>query len=73
MDVTVTRIGKKGVIVIPKRLREALGLEEGMSVILELKGDRLILRPYVPKRVRLKGRVSEIVRKAKEEEMRLEA
>lgn len=38
------RIGKRGVIVVPKIVRERLGLKEGMVLELEVKGDELILR-----------------------------
>ncbi|MEM3782895.1 MAG: AbrB/MazE/SpoVT family DNA-binding domain-containing protein [Thermofilum sp.] len=38
------RIGKRGVIVVPKIVRERLGLKEGMVLDLEVKGDELILR-----------------------------
>ncbi len=36
-------IGPKGQVVIPKRLRDALGLKPGVEVILELKGDEIVL------------------------------
>jgi AbrB family looped-hinge helix DNA binding protein len=38
------RMGKKGVIVVPKIIREKLGLKEGMVLELEVKGDELVLR-----------------------------
>ncbi len=37
-------MGKKGVIVVPKIIREKLGLKEGMVLELEVKGDELVLR-----------------------------
>jgi AbrB family looped-hinge helix DNA binding protein len=36
-------IGPKGQVVIPKQLREAVGLKPGVEVILELKGDEIVL------------------------------
>jgi len=39
-----TRMSSKGQIVIPKRLREKLGLNAGDSLVVILQGDRLILR-----------------------------
>jgi AbrB family looped-hinge helix DNA binding protein len=38
------RMGKRGVIVVPKIVRERLGLKEGMVLDLEVKGDELVLR-----------------------------
>jgi len=37
-------MGKRGVIVVPKIVRESLGLKEGMVLELEVKGDELVLR-----------------------------
>lgn len=39
-----TRISSKGQVVIPKRLRERLGLNTGDSLVVALQGDKLILR-----------------------------
>jgi AbrB family looped-hinge helix DNA binding protein len=36
-------VGQKGQVVIPKRLRDALGLKPGVEVILELKGDQIVI------------------------------
>lgn len=38
------RVGRRGVIVIPKDVRERLGIEEGMTLELSVVGDRIILR-----------------------------
>ncbi|MCD6509408.1 MAG: AbrB/MazE/SpoVT family DNA-binding domain-containing protein [Thermoprotei archaeon] len=38
------RVGRRGVIVIPKDVRERLGIEEGMTLGLEVKDDKIILR-----------------------------
>ncbi len=38
------RIGRRGVIVIPKDVREELGLEEGDVLELRVEGDTIILR-----------------------------
>ncbi|MCD6095467.1 MAG: AbrB/MazE/SpoVT family DNA-binding domain-containing protein [Thermoprotei archaeon] len=38
------RVGKRGVIVIPKDIRERLGIEEGMTLEVSVKGDALVLR-----------------------------
>ncbi len=38
------KLGKKSQIVIPKQVRERLGLSEGDELIIEVTGDRIILR-----------------------------
>ena len=38
------RVGRKGYIILPKAVREAVGLDEGDEVIVEI-GDGIILKP----------------------------
>ncbi len=38
------RVGKKGYIILPKAIREAVGIEEGDEVIVEIK-DGILLKP----------------------------
>ncbi len=38
------RVGKRGVIVIPKSVRERLGIVEGMTLELSVEGDRIVLK-----------------------------
>jgi AbrB family looped-hinge helix DNA binding protein len=42
-----SRIGKKGVVVIPARLRRRYGLEEGSLVITEETEEGILIRPAV--------------------------
>ncbi len=37
------RVGKRGVIVIPKDIREKLGIEEGMTLGLKVDNDKIII------------------------------
>jgi len=37
-------VGKRGVIVIPKAIREKLGIEEGMTLEMRIEGEKLVLR-----------------------------
>ncbi len=37
------RVGKRGVIVIPKDVRERLGIVDGMILELSVDGDKIIL------------------------------
>ena len=36
-------VGPKGQVVIPKRMRNALGLKPGVDVTLELRGDEIVI------------------------------
>lgn len=38
------RVGRKGYIILPKAIREAVGIDEGDEVIVEVR-DGIILRP----------------------------
>jgi len=38
------KVGKKGVVILPKAIRESVGIEEGDNVIVEL-GDGITLKP----------------------------
>jgi len=38
------KVGRKGYIILPKALREAVGIEEGDEVIVEIK-DGILLKP----------------------------
>ena len=43
------KIRRKGILILPKKLREAAGFEEGDEVIAEVVGDSLVLRALKPK------------------------
>ena len=38
------RVGKKGYIILPKAIREAVGIEEGDEVVVEIR-DGILLKP----------------------------
>lgn len=44
MSVTHVRVGKRGVIVIPKPIREKLGIREGSVLEIEVVDDKIILK-----------------------------
>ena len=41
------RVGKRGAIVVPARLRKRFGIEEGSIVIAEEQADGILIRPAV--------------------------
>lgn len=45
----VLKIRRKGIVILPKKLREALGVGEGDEIVAEVAGNRLILRALKPK------------------------
>jgi AbrB family looped-hinge helix DNA binding protein len=51
----IHRVGAKGQVVIPKDLRDRIGLHPGAAVDFAVDGERIILVP-VPSRTRLGGR-----------------
>ena len=71
----VTRVLKKGVIVIPKVLREEVGIKEGDLVVVKRVEDRIVIEP-LERRLTLvtvdSGLVDRILREIDEEEKRLE-
>lgn len=43
----VTKLSSKGQLVIPKKIREALGLQPGTEFNVELVGKEIVLRPVM--------------------------
>jgi AbrB family looped-hinge helix DNA binding protein len=41
------RVGKRGAIIVPARLRKRFGIEEGSMVVAEEKDDGILIRPAV--------------------------
>jgi AbrB family looped-hinge helix DNA binding protein len=42
-----SKVGKRGAVVIPVRLRKRFGIEEGTLVIAEERSDGILIRPAV--------------------------
>lgn len=47
LESETSRIGKRGVVVIPVRMRRRFGLEEGSLVIAEETEDGILIRPAI--------------------------
>lgn len=41
----IVRVSKKGQLVIPKELREAVGIEENADVVIAVEGGKITLSP----------------------------
>ncbi len=60
------RIGKKGYVILPKAVCEAVGIEEGDEVIVEIK-DGIVLKPVRKMNVRkIREAMKEHIRKLEE-------
>lgn len=44
----IVKLDEKGRVVIPKEVRDRVGLEEGGNIVLEDENERVILRPLKP-------------------------
>lgn len=58
-----SRVGKRGAIVVPARMRRKFGIEEGSLVIAEERDDGIFIRPAiaVPVEVYTPARVAEFL------------
>ncbi|MCD6324081.1 MAG: AbrB/MazE/SpoVT family DNA-binding domain-containing protein [Desulfurococcales archaeon] len=45
---SVLKLRRKGVLILPKAIREAAGLREGSDLLVEVKDGALVLRPLEP-------------------------
>ena len=55
----VLRVGRRGVVVLPRELREVLDVVEGGEVVAEVSGDRVVLRALKPKVVDVNPKIVE--------------
>lgn len=42
---SIVKVHKKGIIIIPKEMREKAGIKEGMLLLIEAREGELVLRP----------------------------
>ena len=57
----VLKVRKRGVLILPKPIRVALGVEEGDELLAEVVGGKLVMEPLRPKVVDLDPEVVERV------------
>ena len=68
----VVKVGRKGVIVIPKALRELVGIEEKSLVILGVEKGKIVIKPLKVVRVEATKKARRVLEEALSEEYRLE-
>lgn len=47
----ILKVRKKGILILPKALRDKTGIKEDSDVLVEVRGDSIVLKPLEPKRV----------------------
>jgi AbrB family looped-hinge helix DNA binding protein len=45
MEVLASKVGRRGAVVLPAKLRRRLGIEEGTFVVAEERADGILIRP----------------------------
>jgi AbrB family looped-hinge helix DNA binding protein len=45
MDALASKVGRRGTVVLPAKLRRRLGIEEGSFVVAEEREDGILIRP----------------------------
>jgi len=46
---TILKVRKKGILILPKRLRDEVDIKEGDEVSVEVRGNSLVITPFKPK------------------------
>jgi AbrB family looped-hinge helix DNA binding protein len=60
-NVEVGKVGKRGAVILPARLRKRFGIEDGSYVVVEEREEGIFIRPAVDKKHfgRLRGQTVE--------------
>lgn len=53
MTVETTKVGRRGTVVLPAKMRRRLGLDEGALVVLEEQNGSIVVSPAVATRVEI--------------------
>jgi len=49
----IVKLRKKGVLILPKKIREEVGIKEGDDLVVTVKKGEIILRKFEPLKVRI--------------------
>ncbi len=69
MKTVVLKVGRKGILILPKEVRESIGVKEGDEVVVNVEDDTLVLKRFKVKRVRVSRK---LIDKLLREELALE-
>ncbi len=53
----ILKVRKKGILILPKALRDKTGIREDSDVLVEVRGDSIVLKPLEPKIVDVDPRI----------------
>jgi AbrB family looped-hinge helix DNA binding protein len=53
MTIETTKVGRRGTVVLPAKMRRRLGLDEGALVVVEEQNGGILLRPAVARAIRI--------------------
>ena len=60
---TLVKLRKKGILILPKMVREKAGLKEGDELIVSVEGNKIVLKKFEPLKVRVDPKkVEELLR-----------
>jgi bifunctional DNA-binding transcriptional regulator/antitoxin component of YhaV-PrlF toxin-antitoxin module len=62
----VLRMRKKGVLILPKSIREAAGIDEG-EIIAEAREGEIVLKPFRPREVEIDPKIVDQILKEEDE------
>lgn len=53
----ITKVGRRGQITLPKKIRHQIGLQEGDSIVMFAQDDKVVLQPITKNLLDLRGSV----------------
>jgi len=55
----ILKVRKKGILILPKEIREKAGIEEDSEVLVEAKNNSIIIKPLKPKVIKVDPEIIE--------------
>jgi len=55
----ILKVRKKGILILPKEIREKAGIEEDSEVLVEVKNNSIIIKPLKPKVIKVDPEIIE--------------